>query len=55
MTNICELLINIVIFNKLKVLISLGQKARSGLPFCFMGAHGQFPLPVDRQGLIHSC
>lgn len=33
MVNTCELLINIVMRNKLKVLISLNQKVRDWMPF----------------------
>lgn len=55
MTNIGELLINTVRFNKLKVLTSLGQKARSRLPLVFGESTRTQSLPVERQGLTRPC
>ena len=54
MTNIGELLLNIVIADKPKVLTDLSQTARSGLLLFVLGAHGDFGYRWKRQGLPHS-
>ena len=41
MANICELLINVVNVNRLKLLISLNQKVRSRITLSIVGLHGQ--------------
>ena len=55
MTNACELLLNIVITNKLKVLISLRQNGTLRAAPLNNGGTRTIPLPVERQGLTHSC
>ncbi|HAK60513.1 MAG TPA: hypothetical protein DCO77_09045 [Nitrospiraceae bacterium] len=55
MTNISELLINLVIFNKPKMLTGLDQKVGDGLLDFVLRAQGQTTSPGERQGLRYSC
>lgn len=55
MTNICELLINVVMSEKPKVLTGFNQKVRDGLRLLYLGVHGHQTSPANRQGLNHSC
>jgi len=54
-TNTCELLLNLVIFDKPKMLTGLDQKVSDGLLVCFLRAQGQKKAPGERQGLPYSC
>ena len=54
MANICELLINVVKVNRLKLLISLNQKVCSRMFSCKLGTHGQTRLPADRWHLTYT-
>ena len=54
MANICELLINVVKANRLKLLISLNQKVCSRMFSCKLGTHGQTRLPADRRHLTYT-
>ncbi len=53
MGNICELLINVVILNKPKVLLGLNQKVRGMVRGLFIpSTHSTIP-PAKRQALTH--
>jgi len=53
MTNICELLINTVMYDKPKMLTGLNQKVRGRLLFILFESTRTLRPPVERQGLTH--
>ena len=55
MINASELLINVVIYDKPKMLTGLNQKVRGWLPLLWVEAHGQLQPPANRQDITRPC